>query len=251
MKETQEVQVVDRSDMEALLKERLVIDPKKTAVIAVDMHRGHLDPSVATMPTTAEDATRVIESTQKFLGITRNAGIPVIHVILIQRDVKGHGVEGTHVKFWKAVEDVKETITPGRASTIKGHNLEGSVQTEIIPELYDPTDYVISNKKRLSAFYGTDLEILLRVMKVETAVVIGINTNTCVLCTAFECFNRDLAPVVISDCVASMYGEDLHVFGLQNVKRCLGWVLSIDEFVEKLKASESATLSVEMKTPIA
>ena len=40
--------------------------------------------------------------------------------------------------------------------------------------------------------------------------------------------------VVVSDCVASMYGEDLHVLGLENVKRCLGYVLTVEEFKEKL-----------------
>jgi hypothetical protein len=39
--------------------------------------------------------------------------------------------------------------------------------------------------------------------------------------------------IVISDCVASMYGEDLHILGLENVKRCLGYVLTGREFREK------------------
>jgi len=41
--------------------------------------------------------------------------------------------------------------------------------------------------------------------------------------------------VVLADCVASMYGDDLHVLGLQNVARCLGWVISNEQFFEKLK----------------
>jgi hypothetical protein len=32
-----------------------------------------------------------------------------------------------------------------------------------------------------------------------------------------------------------MYGEDLHVLGLHNVARCLGWVLSNQEFRDKLE----------------
>ena len=40
--------------------------------------------------------------------------------------------------------------------------------------------------------------------------------------------------IVIADGVASMYGDDLHVFGLQNVSRCLGWVLTADEFLHLL-----------------
>ena len=65
-------------------------------------------------------------------------------------------------------------------------------------------------------------------------VLIGINTNTCVQCAAFESTNRDFKTVVISDCVASMYGQDLHILGLQNIARCLGWVLTVEEFKEKV-----------------
>jgi nicotinamidase-related amidase len=51
---------------------------------------------------------------------------------------------------------------------------------------------------------------------------------------AFDATNRDLKAILISDCVHSMYGDDLHVLGLQNVARCLGWVLTVDEFMAKV-----------------
>jgi nicotinamidase-related amidase len=95
----------------------------------------------------------------------------------------------------------------------------------------------VNNKKRLNCFTNTDLEHLLRILGVKTIVLTGINTNTCVLNTAFSALDRDFAVVVISDCVASMYGEDLHVFALQNIARCIGWVLSVDEFLVKVQES--------------
>ena len=69
----------------------------------------------------------------------------------------------------------------------------------------------------------------------RTVCFMGINTNTCVLNTAFTAFNFDYRVVVLSDCVASMYGDDLHVLGLQNVARCLGWVITNEQLFEKLK----------------
>jgi len=100
-------------------------------------------------------------------------------------------------------------------------------------------DYVIDNKKRLDCFYGTDLKSLLEVLGIKNVILMGINTNTCVLNTAFTAFNHDYRVVVASDCVASMYGDDLHVLGLQNVARCLGWVLSNEDI--KAKLDEGAT----------
>ena len=68
-------------------------------------------------------------------------------------------------------------------------------------------------------------------------VLMGINTNTCVLNTSFTAFNLDYRVVVLSDCVASMYGDDLHVLGLQNVARCMGWVITNEQLFEKLKGT--------------
>ncbi|MDR7434861.1 MAG: isochorismatase family cysteine hydrolase [Armatimonadota bacterium] len=231
---------VDRSEMIHALKAQLSINPRETAVVLVDAHRGHLDPEVATMPVAPEDARRVRENLGRLVREARALGIPVIHVVMTHRRIPYPGAESMSNPFWRAVEAAKQSLTPGRPSTISGHNLEGSVQTEIIPEVGpEPSDYVIRSKKRLSAFYGTDLEFLLRTLKVSTVVLGGINTNTCVLCTAFDAFNRDFQVIVISDCVASMYGEDLHVFGLQNVSRCLGWVLGLDEFLDLLMARQA------------
>ena len=235
------VEIVDRSEMVDTLNRRMEIDPKTTAIVAVDMHRGHLDPSIATMPCSPEDCEKVISHSKSLFDYARKAGIPIIHVILIQRVIKDFGAEGLNLKFWKALHEIvdeENRLTPGRKSTAADHNLEGSPGTQIISELLDPEDYVINNKKRLDCFYGTDLEILLRILRTETVVLTGINTNTCVLNTAFTACNRDFQVVVISDCVASMYGEDLHVLGLENVKRCLGHVLTVEEFKSKISGNQ-------------
>lgn len=233
-----EIQIVDRSDMVQKLNQNLVIDPAGTAFIGVDMHRGHLDPAVATMPASEEDCRRVVTNTRRLFDLGRTLNIPVVHVILVHREIPGLGSEAMKNVFWKSVQNTlteENRLSPGRKSTTRFHNLQGSIGTEIIPELKAETDYVINNKKRLDCFFGTDLEILLRTLGTETVVLTGINTNTCVLNTAFSAFNRDFQVIVISDCVASMYGNDLHILGLENVKRCLGHVLTVAEFMEKLK----------------
>lgn len=59
------VEIVDRSAMINKLNATILLDPKETAIVTVDMHRGHLDPTVATMPTSAHDAARVILQRQR------------------------------------------------------------------------------------------------------------------------------------------------------------------------------------------
>ncbi len=232
------VQIVERASLIAGLYKELHLNAKETAMVTIDMHRGHLDMDVATMPTRPEDAKRVIVNAKQVLGFSRKNNLQVIHVVLVYRKIPGIGSEGMVSPFWKAMHAAQgetDRLTPGRRSTVREHNLEGSPGTQIIPELYREGDYVIDNKKRLDCFYGTDLRILLETLKIKSVVLMGINTNTCVLNTAFTAFNFDYRVVVLSDCVASMYGDDLHVFGLQNVARCLGWVITNEQFFEKIK----------------
>jgi nicotinamidase-related amidase len=225
------IELVDRSEMKQRLKERLQIDPHRTAILAVDMHRGHLDPEVATMPAPPEQCRPVADSTVRLFDLARDAGVLIIHAVLEMRSEEESMVN----PFWRAVEAANEVLTPGRSSTINDHNRIGSVQTTIMPELSPREgDIVITHKKRLDSFYGTDLELVLRVHGIETLIIVGINTNTCVQNAAFAAFNRDLQVVVVSDCVASMYGDDLHTFGLENISRCFGWVLTLDEVAEEL-----------------
>lgn len=232
------VQIVDRSSLIAGLHGQLMLDRKHTAIVTIDMHRGHLDMDVATMPAKPEDAKRVIANARAVLDSSREMKLPVIHVVLVYRKIPGLGSEAMVSPFWKAMHAAQgetDRLTPGRKSTVREHNVEGSPGTQIIPELYREGDYVIDNKKRLDCFYGTDLRILLETLNIKSVVLMGINTNTCVLNTAFTAFNFDYQVVVLSDCVASMYGDDLHVLGLQNVSRCLGWVVTNEQFFEKLK----------------
>ena len=213
----------------------LAIDPRRAAVITIDCHRGHLDPEVATMPVPAEAAARVVEGTAALVRLARAQGMAVIHVILANRVLPDGTPEPMHNPFWRAVEAAGQQLTPDLPSTISRHNLVGSPQTELMPELGpEPGDIVIDTKRRLSVFRDTDLDLTLSELGVDTVVLAGINTNTCVQCAAFEATNRDLRCVVVSDCVASMYGEDLHVLGLENIARCLGWVVGLDELTTKL-----------------
>jgi len=240
--EQQPPPVIDRSEMLRVLNDGLEIDPRRTTVITIDCHRGHLDPTVATIPVAPEAAASVVASTARLLRVARSSGMAVVHVILQNRVFPDGTPEPMHNPFWAAVEAANQMLTPERESTISRHNIVGSVQTQLMPELGpEPTDVVINTKRRLSVYRETDLDLTLRQLGADTVILVGINTNTCVQCAAFESLNRDLKTIVVSDCVHSMYGDDLHFFGLQNIARCLGWVLTVDEVTAKVAAARAGT----------
>lgn len=235
--------ILDRSEFTKALNDALEIDPRTTAVITIDCHRGHLDPAIATMPVARQYAEAVVASVSRVVSFARRVGMPVIHVILNNRVLPDGVVEPMHNPFWRTVEAVNQRLTPELTSTISGHNLVGSPQTELMPELGpEPGDLVLNTKRRLSIYRDTDLDLTLAQLKIDTVVLVGINTNTCVQCAAFESLNRDLKTIVISEGVQSMYGDDLHTFALQNISRCLGWVLTLDQFVHKVDCRRAAAL---------
>ena len=167
------------------------LDPTRTAVVAVDMHRGHLDPAVATLPLPAERCGPLIKRAAALFADLRARGVPIVHVVTEYRDVD----EIAANPFWKAAHDDPSKARQG----ILRHNVAGSHGTEIIPELHDPRDAVVRTKKRYSVFTPTDLEFVLRRHGIDTVIVAGVNTTTCVLCAAFEATNRDFRVVVATD----------------------------------------------------
>ncbi|WP_136442693.1 cysteine hydrolase family protein [Pacificoceanicola onchidii] len=82
------------------------------------------------------------------------------------------------------------------------HCLEGDPRTEVAKEEmgYRKGDYVIP-KRRYSAFFGTDLEILLRGLKVDTLILCGGLTDVCVHYTFVDGHQSDYFCRVVEDCV--------------------------------------------------
>ena len=209
------------------LARMLQLDPRRTAVVAIDMHRGHLDPAVATLPLPAPRCGPIITRAAELFTEVRGQGVPVVHVVTEYRDPS----EIAANPFWKAVNDDPTKARKG----ILSHNLAGSPGTEIIPALLDPRDLVVRGKKRYSSFHATDLEFVLRrTLGADTLILAGINTSTCVLCTAFEATNRDFRVVVAADAVDSMDGEDIHRYSLRLMAAALGWPLGNAEIVKAL-----------------
>ncbi|MGY3621405.1 cysteine hydrolase family protein [Bradyrhizobium sp. USDA 10063] len=206
----------------------LGVDGPKAAVIAIDLHRGHLDMDVATMPTSPEVARQVIAANRKLFDWCRSVGIPVIHLLTQYRDVP----EIASNPFWRTrAEDPSAT----RKNVLR-HNLSGMPGVAIIPELYDSErDLVVDTKKRYDCFLGTDLDFTLRAHGINTLLITGVNTNSCVLATTTAANVRDYAVIVVSDCVETMDGPALHEAGLLCIRTAFGFVLTTDE-IRKLGA---------------
>ncbi len=205
----------------------LGVDEVRPAVVAIDCHRGHLDPEVATMPVPAEVAERLIAANGRFFARCRDRGVPIVHLVTSYRDA----AEIRANPFWRTRADDPATTR----KNVERHNIEGSPGCEIIDSLYDASyDWVVDTKKRYDCFVATDLDFLLRGHGVNTLLVTGVNTNSCVLATVTAANVRDYAPVVVEDCVDTMEGPELHEAALACIRAAFGWVMTSDQVVQGL-----------------
>lgn len=199
----------------------LGVDEIKPAVIAIDLHRGHLDPNVATMPLAPERCQSVIDVNKNFLDAARRQHVPVIHLLTKYRSEE----EIRSNPFWRTrAEDPKAT----RANVLH-HNLEGMPGVEVISELLDARDWVIDSKRRYDCFIGSELEFALQKNAINVVLICGVNTNSCVLATAISACVRDFATIVVEDCVETMDGAEVHKAALDCIQTAFGWTMKFEQ----------------------
>jgi nicotinamidase-related amidase len=201
-------------------------DAATTAVLAVDLHAGYLDPSLSGRAVLdPAEIGPLITANRRLFDLASRHGSPVIHAVLAPENLRGQRDPRLRNPRYR---DRPET-SAGKAPLIRAELLAarrggGDIHPDLAPA---PGDLVIDSKSSMSSFYGTELDRMIRVLNIDTVLITGINTNTCIQCAAFDCFNRFLRAVVVSDCVATGYGRDLHEAALENIRRCLGWVAPV------------------------
>jgi nicotinamidase-related amidase len=93
------------------------------------------------------------------------------------------------------------------AAVIRHCDSEGMPGRQMVRQvLPDAEDYLVLKPKH-SAFYATPLDTLLQYIEVETLILAGISSNSCILLTASDAYVRDYKLFIPSDCVAGQDAE--------------------------------------------
>jgi nicotinamidase-related amidase len=152
----------------------------KTAVVVIDMINDFVTGALK-----CERASRIIPNIQRLLDFARKKRIPVIYV----NDAHLPGVD-KELDVWPS------------------HAVAGTKGAEIIEELKPVKGDFVLQKRRYSAFFETGLDQLLRDLKVDTLVLVGLVTNICVQHTAADAFFRGYGIIVPEDGVEAPTEED-------------------------------------------
>jgi ureidoacrylate peracid hydrolase len=122
-----------------------------------------------------------------------------------------------------------------RSALIRG-TWDYAIVDELAPQ---PGDFVIP-KTRLSGFFETNLDSILRGTDIKTLIFAGVATNICVEATIRDALYRDFLCLVVEDATNATgpaYVKDATLF---NVETILGWVTKTDALCSALGAAGAA-----------
>ena len=167
------------------------IIPEKTAMLVVDMQNDFVQEGA---PIEIPRARAMVPRLNRLLDVCRAHKIPVIYV---RHVIRGGDIDaGRLADHHAAIRNNKAIIA-------------GTPNVEIYEGLKPhPGDLVVA-KPRYSAFYGTDLEAILRSKSIDTLIISGTVTSVCCDSTARDAFSRDYKVIFLSDGTAARDLPDL------------------------------------------
>ncbi len=194
----------------------------RPALIVIDIQQSaFVEKEVRAIPHMADYAARVARA-RLAIDRARETGIPIVFIQEIHR--------ADLVDFGREL-DGSEDI----------HCLDNNPETDLAREVIDfrDGDYLVQ-KRRYSAFYGTDLEILLRGLRVDTLLLTGGLTDVCVHYTFVDGHQGDYYCRVIEDCVAGS-SPGAHEYALRAMEYLqTGARRSLDEVLAAMDAHATA-----------
>lgn len=189
------------------------LDPQHTAVLNMDMQAGIIS-------IYAKDEVRFPERAAHLLNLSRQRGMRIIHIQVGFRE--GLPEVSARNSLFAAVKNSEQyqKLFLGEAGAIH-------------PALTPHSDDIVIVKHRISAFTGTDLDMILRANEIHTLVLFGIATSGVVLSTLCAAVDLDYRAIVIKDCCVDQ-DAGLHDVLMSNYFTKRGEVISADEFIARL-----------------
>ena len=167
----------------------------------------------------ADRRARLIERTNRLIGVFRSAALPVIW---IRQEFKADLSDG-----FLEMRDKGISVT-----------IEGTRGAEIHRDLgYRSSDRTIV-KKRYSAFFGTNLDEVLNEIGATWIVLAGLNTHACIRMAAIDAYQRDFRVVLAAECIESH--DDAHArISLSYMAGKIASLMTTAQIVEALKRASA------------
>ena len=220
--------------------EPIRLDLSKTAVLVIDMQNDFGSPG-GMFDRAGIDITGIqqtVAPTRRVLDAARQAAIPIVHVRMAHsQDLANAGPpDSPHRRKHLLMQ-----LGDGRVL------VEGTWNTEILPELEPLDGEPVVTKTRYSGFFETELDDTLRSLGARFLVVTGCTTSICVESTVRDAMFRDYSCLVLEDCTAEPIGAGLsrsnHEASLLVIQTLFGWVSDSEALLRALGRERTPALS--------
>ena len=193
------------------MADTFTIGPAHTAVLSMDCQAGLV--SIYTR----EDKDAFLIRVASVLNHARAIGMTVIHI---------------KVGFRPGLPEISSrNAVLGAIKSSEHHQQLFREPLGAIPDIIAPQgDEIVITKRRISAFAGTDLAMVLRANDIHTLILYGIATSGVVLSTLIEAADADYRLAVIGDCCADL-DSALHDCLIQRFFPTRGSVFSSQGFI--------------------
>jgi len=213
--------------------QRLTLDLARAALVVVDMQNDfcHPDGWLASIGVDVTPARSPIEPLQRLLPELRAAGTSVVWLNWGNRPDRANLPPGVlHVYDPDgAGGGIGAPARPGGSPTLQAGSWSAAVVDELKPEPGEPC----VDKYRMSGFWDTPLDSILRNLGVTTLLFAGVNVDQCVFATLVDaaCIGYDV--VLLEDCCATTSPAFCHDATVYNVAQCFGFVTTSTALLEE------------------
>jgi len=194
-----------------------LVDPGHTAIVTSEVQNGVVGERSA-LPALAEvAAAEMVPSLARLLRAARAAGVQVVHCTAYRR-ADGRGANH-NARLFLGVRKSPVALLPG------------SAEVEVVPALGpEPDDLVLTRTHGLSPMAGTDLDPVLRNLRVSTIVVTGVSVNVAITNLVMDAVNLGYDVVLPRDAVCGIpqaYADAM----IDNTLALLAAVTTTDELI--------------------
>jgi nicotinamidase-related amidase len=213
---------------------RVTIDLARTAVAVIDMQNDfcHPDGWLASIGVDVAPARAPIEPLCRLLPALRAAGVPVLWV--------NWGTRPDRLNLSPALRHVYDPSGsgPGLGDALPRTGARvlqaGSWSAQIVDELAPAAGDIRVDKHRMSGFWDTPLDAILRNLAVTTVLFAGVNLDQCVLHTMADANFLGYDTLLIEDCAATTNPQFCRDATLLNVRQIFGFHFRSTALIEAL-----------------
>lgn len=207
--------------------EPLEIDLGRTAIIVIDMQNAFVNKG-GMFDSSGRDISlipRIIEPINKINKAARSNNVKVIYAVhRLTPDLREVGPMSRY-RLNPRLENPKIR---------EGLILQGTWGADIIDELTPEEGEMVIEKRRFSAFVGTELDMMLKTFDIRYLLFTGVATNICVESSLRDASHLQYFPVLVSDAVAAS-PPSRQQSSIDNIKDVFGWVTTSDNVIDALK----------------